>query len=167
MSATTPKLALPYSIGADALGSVDDTMQALATDLDNLLGSAYVAYTPTLTNLTLGNGTRTGAYRKVGRSVKGYAKFTLGSTSAVTGNPSIGLPVAAASVLSYTSLQAQLLDSGTANYDAIVVLSSVNAIGVWYRGGANGTFSGITSTLPFTWAVNDNIEVHFEYESAA
>lgn len=37
MPSTTPKLALPYSLGADSLGSVDDTMQALAERLELLL----------------------------------------------------------------------------------------------------------------------------------
>jgi hypothetical protein len=42
VSASTAKYGLPYSIGADAVSTVDDTMQALANRLDLLLGESGV-----------------------------------------------------------------------------------------------------------------------------
>lgn len=53
---------------------------------------AFTSYVPTLTNITLGGGSVTGRYIKVGRIVAGQFQFTLGATGNVTGNPIIGVP---------------------------------------------------------------------------
>jgi hypothetical protein len=64
-------------------------MEAVQTKLaiGNTVIGTYTAYTPTLTNVTIGNGTFSTAYCRVNNFVHYYGIFTLGSTSAVTGTP--------------------------------------------------------------------------------
>src|SRR5690348_3539726 len=68
----------------------------IATDLDAYENAtaAWVAWVPTLTNLTLGNGTQVANYRQVGKTVDFIWTLLLGSTSAVGTVPSFTLPVA-------------------------------------------------------------------------
>src|SRR3954447_19578174 len=71
---------------------------------DNLkaIGDPWTSYVPTLTNISLGSGTRAGAYMQAGGLVFGRARFQAGGTTTYPGgNLSVGLPVAAAA--SYSS----------------------------------------------------------------
>jgi hypothetical protein len=59
------------------------------------LEAAWQNYTPTLGGITVGNGSIAGRYLKRGRTVDFSVLLTAGSTSAVTGLVTIGLPAAA------------------------------------------------------------------------
>lgn len=59
------------------------------------LANAWTTYTPALTNLTLGNGTRLGRYLQVGKTVHFRVQVTGGSSTSATGAIAIGLPAAA------------------------------------------------------------------------
>jgi hypothetical protein len=62
---------------------------------DGAYAPGWVTYTPTLTNATLGNGTLTGRYRKVGTTVHVRATLTTGSTTTFLGGSNqvfLGIP---------------------------------------------------------------------------
>jgi hypothetical protein len=59
-------------------------------------GSSWTAFTPSTTGITAGNGTFDFAYARHGKTIFLRGAFTLGSTSAITSNVSITLPVTGA-----------------------------------------------------------------------
>jgi hypothetical protein len=118
--------------------------------------SAWTAYTPATSNMTVGNGTLTGFQKQIGKTTFWRASFVLGSTSAISNDANIGLPFTAASAAGL----------GSAYY--IDVSTSQQYIG-WYHGGAmryQSTFGTLTATSPFTWATGDVIAIWGSYEAA-
>ncbi len=59
--------------------------------------TSWVDFTPTLTNVTLGNGTLSARYTQSGKTVSFVERLVAGSTTAITGTVKLGLPVTAAS----------------------------------------------------------------------
>lgn len=170
---------MPIKLNGATSGSVTLSAPAVAGTSELVLptgtidlSAAWTAYTPTLTNATLGNGTVAGRYLQVGKTVIVRATFTLGSTSAVGTDPTMTLPVTATST-GYTNGatpigQATLIDSGTANVVGLVVMNSTTTALV-ARAGISGSaafVSSITATAPFTWTTNDAITAQFTYEAA-
>ncbi len=142
-----------------------------ADDLDKILdqielsAAAWITWSPTLTNLTLGNGTVTAFYRRVGATIHYRFQFTYGSTSAVGTSPRFTLPVAPVSGYANFPLgDIDLTDSGTANRRGIARLvtgSTVEIVGY----GTTGVAVTVTSTVPHTWATGDTISVAGTYET--
>ncbi len=126
-----------------------------------LIGSPitdFEAYTPTVTNFTLGNGTLDFNYRRIGDSIQVLGWIYLGSTSSVGTQPRFSLPSGlSGDTTKFNSQQnlgyAYLLDNdNTGNRDGAHVRHDANDLYFIVEGGGN-----ITATLPFTWAVNDQI----------
>lgn len=128
------------------------------------LGSiAWTSYTPTLTNLTLGNGTLTFTYQQVGKIVNVRGRFSLGSTSAVTGSATFSLPVTPTG-FAYGS--ANILAAG-ANYGAVSYLSGTTVVVSTFN--AAGTYAARTNTsatIPATFTTADAISFSLTYEAA-
>lgn len=53
----------------------------------------WLSYSPTLTNVTVGNGTKEAYYKQIGKTIVAKGKFTLGSTSSIGGTVAIAHPV--------------------------------------------------------------------------
>ncbi len=139
-------------------------MNAHVRDNFKALADAWVSYTPTYSNLSLGNGTVSAAYMQAGKLVGYRGTVTLGSTSSVTGNIRVSLPVNLVSSASYYPI------AGTSGlYD-----SSANARRWWPMLSSLGTeffmadASNATAnaTVPWTWAVSDQFTWSCWYESA-
>lgn len=137
------------------------------TAKQSIFTSAWKSYTPTLTNLTLGNGTVTAAYCQVGKLVVYRFIFTLGSTSAVGSAPTVTLPVTAAAAQSY-SWPMTILDNGSAFYSGSVRQASTTALNleVYNAAGTYATQVDITATIPHTWATTDVMSFTIYYEAA-
>lgn len=136
-------------------------------------GWAWAAYTPTTTNVTLGNGTLVGAYVQTGKTVNFRIKLTFGTTTSFGGAINFGLPVTANSV--YTSSNPYILgamwldDSGVANYQGFVSALSTTTInpGVWNVAGTYPTVVvSVNATVPFAWGTGDSISIQGVYEAA-
>jgi hypothetical protein len=130
---------------------------------------AWVSYTPTYSNITLGNGTVSFRYKQIGKTVFVSGKFTFGSTSSFSGNP-IGFspPVNAAAQSDFMVGFSKLEDAATAGYVALVASSSASNFTIWISS-ANTTYTqqnGVNSTVPFTWGTNDYFNVSVTYEAA-
>lgn len=128
-------------------------------------GSAYTSWTPTFTNITTGNGTKTGSYVKNGKFVSGYAKIVFGSTTAITGVPILALPSTPEnSNISFTSF---IADAGSASYSGFGELSGGDFY--CYVMNASGTYvntSNISATVPMTWTTNDSLTITFNYKES-
>lgn len=132
----------------------------------------WAAFTPTWTNLTVGNGTTTARYVQNGKTVDFWVKFTLGSTSSVGTEPSMNFPVAAQS--NEAGQCANLLyiyeDSGLSRYQGIV--DPITNSSTTFRlcalnvSSTYATSTQITSSIPFSWGSGDSIYISGSYEAA-
>jgi len=125
----------------------------------------WTTWTPTFTALTVGNGTVTARYQKIGKTVNFFFFFQMGSTSSMGTNPNFTLPIAS---VNYGHLvPTHILDSGTANYAMVSeVYSNLCLLTAVFTNGTYPSYSGLTATVPFTWAVNDTITMLGTYEVA-
>lgn len=138
------------------------------TDAINNMQNPWTAWTPTLTNLTLGNGTVTARYRLVGKTLDWRFKFVLGSTSAVGSSPAFTLPNAPHSSYSTTADvlgRGTLLQSGITNRDSVARLSSGSTL-ILFAYSTTGAHSTITATAPWTWATGDALSASGTIEIA-
>lgn len=170
---------LPYPLGSDPMGDIDDAVQDLAQELDDQVLAAWEAFTPTLTSSgttpNLGaTGTAVGRKRHRGRSVDYRVMFTFGGAgvSAGTGNYNIGLdPVmvsaGAGDMSNHVVGAAVLLDSSvgaTGRFAGTVFVQTASAPTVRIAlGGSGGGI--VAASAPFAWATGDIIAIAGTYEA--
>jgi hypothetical protein len=143
------------------------------TDMDFTWTSAtdqypWTAYTPTLTNITLGNGTVIGRYQLVGKTVNLFFSLTLGSTTSFTAGIAVSLPVAPLYTNEYKGL-ASLNDNGVADYPAFFYAGQSPAVLYITAANTAGTYittTPVNATTPFTWTTNDRFTLSLTYEAA-
>lgn len=146
---------------------------AWAMDVDKLsiwTGSAYsdifqlawTSWTPTLGNLTLGNGTVTAAYALIGKTLHFRFKFVLGSTSAVSSLPNFTLPFSLNSAYFITSAKPKVgqgfcANAGVADYDTSLRASASGTPSVveFVTIGTSGQHGVLDATTPFTFGTGD------------
>lgn len=135
-------------------------------------GTSWVwqSWTPTVANITTGNGTTVAKYIQIGKTVFYKYTFTLGSTSAVGTDPTFTLPVTAATGTFLDPLgRGTMTDASSSNYYACSVHYSSTTVARLQREDASSTsttLGGITATAPMTWATGDIISVSGTYEAA-
>jgi len=126
-------------------------------------------WTPTFTNLTLGNGVAEGRYTKIGRTVTLEVNVTWGSTTSASGAWYVNnIPfVSAATHRAYGS--GNILDSGTANHTThseITESQSNLYFSATYITGTYTRYSSITDTIPMTWTTGDFVKTSIVYTAA-
>ena len=165
---TTNLLELQDSSGS-VVSSIGPTGALGGTVADPYSG-AWISYTPTWTNLTVGNGTNNFAYKQIGKSVFVRGLFTLGSTSSISGSISVSLPITANNLSVTTALGTLYLeDAGVAGYPGVVLLSATPTtvtLRVFNAAGTYAVNAGLSSTVPFTWGTSDHFSINFTYEAA-
>lgn len=135
-------------------------------------GGAWTAWTPTWTNLTVGNGTVVASYTQIGKTVKVAVSFLLGTTSAIGTAPTINLPVTPKSTATHARAyfgQGEALDAATATYPLIIESSPGSSTGEIKALGASGTYTNmlnLSATIPMTWGNLDGLVLRLEYEAA-
>jgi hypothetical protein len=145
-----------------------DTDRVLYYDGTNwiILMEPTQSYTPTLTNLTLGNGTLNGTYHRSDGWCDFRVTVTFGSTTTMGTDPTIGLPVATVG-MGINELQVGILDLTPVNrYQGGNVAAGGGATSVLVMAmsaGANVFNSSITATVPMTWATGDVLYVAGRY----
>lgn len=163
-----------YAIAAkgDLLaGTAADTLAALSVGTNNFfLGAASgettglkwlgagISYTPTLTGLTIGNGTNTASYVQIGKVVYVEGKILFGTTTSITGDVKISLPVNTAD--SYLTNIVHYLDWGTTEYTGYAMVEGTNNSIILRIQNVAGTYpvrANISATVPHTWANQDII----------
>jgi hypothetical protein len=143
--------------------------------LGSALGS-WQAWSPSYTNLTVGNGTVVARYTEVGKLVVAWWELVWGTTTSIdAGNPLISMPVTASS--SYTATRqglgnAVILDSGTATYTGLVRLESTTNFSIAsltansHTGTVHIRRPSISATSPHTFGDGDFIGFTATYEAA-
>jgi hypothetical protein len=157
-------------VGEERLRALEKRLVTAEADLAAAfpLGvGAWTPYTPTNVNITVGDGTQTARYTRIGDTVHFVYELIWGSSTAFGGAIDIGLPVAAAAALSVTALfSGYAADAnGAANSRTLSgFITSVGAATVRPRGdGAHA----ITGSVPFTWTTSDVLQFGGIYEAAA
>lgn len=159
-----------YSSNATPLGAGGIAHEMLSTGSD----WAWDSWTPTLTNLTIGNGTVTARYKQIGKTVFYRLVITLGSTSSMGTGPTFTLPVTPKTIGGSGSGSikigdAHYEDNGTTSVEGMVYMNaaspsstvtlvSTNAAGTYIQGAT------VNSTSPFTFGNGDEIRVTGFYE---
>ena len=125
-------------------------------------------YTPLLTNITIGDGSVTGKYLKIGKFVYFKIYLTCGSTTSIGTDPSFSLPFTSSSATGWLQPVCTLGDYGTADYMGLVRLITTTTARIYITNvaGTYPTQVSVTATVPFTWAENDLIAFMGIYESA-
>lgn len=120
-----------------------------------VFGGGYVSYSPTLTNITIGNGTQTHKWRSVGaKGILVSNSITFGSTTSFSGWPQIAPPATLDTAIAVLgSLTATDVSPGQ-NYGGQVASNGSSQVG-GYTLGTGGAFTFVSATSPFTWAVGD------------
>jgi len=175
MATTTTNNAWAIPQSTDLVTNGATAMATLGQAIDTSVGKGLIAwqsYTPTYTNLTVGNGTHASYYRQLGKNVEVRIKFTFGSTSAMGTLPTATLPVTANSnAVGNISGSTFFFDSSAgAGYPGWVSISTSTTCSPQAFGSA-GTYannSGVSNTIPFgvAWANSDQIWLSFTYEAA-
>lgn len=136
--------------------------QAATTNLPVSDLGAWTTYTPTWTNLTVGNATQTFRYSKLNNIGFIQGELTFGSTTSITAaNPRFSLPSGWTNPVMPVSSFANFLDAGVADWygwanrwdDTNILLMNGVVNGTYMQG------SGCSSTVPFTWGSTDVIRV--------
>lgn len=151
-----------------AVATTGNTWQTVGRNI-----GAPISWTPTLTNLTIGDGTLVASYIKIGKRYFCRVSVIFGSTTSVAGAILFTLPATsiaypgAVGLTAFGQARALDLDLGVAyeggvynpstTQGAIRFLDSSGAYVVQVQTGTN---------VPFTWATGDEIVAVFDFEGA-
>lgn len=136
-------------------------------------------YTPTWTNLTLGNGTVVATFSMSGKDVRCRGKLTLGSTTSMSGGGvQATLPVTMASGYANDELfwgDGTCLDTGNAVHLAKLAFGTTTTVyfrAVTSTAGTNPVYIksdsayNVDSTHPFAWGTGDVLGWYMNYKAA-
>lgn len=128
---------------------------------------AWTAYTPALTNVTLGNGTLIGRYQRFGRKVTATVSFTLGTTSDITSFCYFGLPFQEYNPGGAPGFVGACWgqDASTA-FRATGVVSTSSSSVFPMLGGSGGALH-VSNTWPWDWTTSDYIAFTITYEASS
>lgn len=133
-------------------------------------GWTWQTWSPTLTNLTLGNGVQVAKYIQIGKTVFFQWDFTLGNTSSVGSNPTITFPVATVSTYGVNRVVGTGYgNANTANAPLWANWQSTTTfnINVYTASGTYVTgITNATAAIPGTWATNGSMSIEGFYEAA-
>jgi hypothetical protein len=169
---------MPWSVGA--VVSTGDVLTASRYNQDvienlTMIGGAWTAYTPTWTNLTVGNATQASAYIAAGKLYVVRIKLTFGSTTSISGIPEFTLPNSASHDSDYTTLAGvwglgTMNDvSGPVSVGCTIFPGLAATRGRFLIQQVNATymtFAAASATIPFTWTTGDQLEAQFMFEAA-
>jgi len=137
-------------------------------------GWSWQSFSPTWTNLTVGNGTvNYSKYIQTGKTVNLKYSLTLGSTSVIGTSPTFTLPVTASTDSSAGGIQwgtVTYIDvsAGSTFYTGAVVYASTTT-GTIFVSNASATYSTLssfTATIPVAYATGDTLVITATYEAA-
>jgi hypothetical protein len=158
--------------GADAfarlaVGANDLLLTAASGEATGLkYTGGWTAYTPTRNAITVGNGTETARYCKIGKTVIVQYSLVLGSTSSIGSDAGITAPI---TPITKPTGSVLFLDAGTSGYHGQFDYFSVGNTMYFTVGNATGTYvvqNYLTATIPFTWGTGDSITLTTSYEVA-
>ncbi len=146
-------------------GDLVEGMIAFTEDTDSIwyyTGSAWkpistpwADYTPTWTNVTVGNGTLVAKSRYVAGDIRQRGYLTFGSTTAFTGTVQQDIDNSETSDTAGAEAVGRANDSGTAIYRVSVFVDPTDTQ-IQFASGPD-TLAVINATTPHTWATGDSL----------
>jgi hypothetical protein len=126
---------------------------------------AWTTWTPTWSNVTIGNGVVTSRYQRIGNTVTFYLKFVLGTTSSVSNYLQFTLPFSVRDEIHFLS---SAFDNSITTWYPIDARASAENVFIYAVNGTIGYSYYVLSgtNVPFTWATSDNIVIAGTYEVA-
>ncbi len=121
-------------------------------------------FVPSWSSLTIGNGTNTGNFQLIGKTLYFKVRFTFGSSSSVSGNITLALPVSIGSYATIAIIGTGSVLAGGQGYPLFI-----NKSGVIYGVTTGSTYGGYissTTTIPVTWGSGYDMEISGFYEIA-
>jgi len=125
---------------------------------------AYTTWTPTLGGITIGNGTVSARYAKIGKTVNFNLSITLGTTSLVTGRITFTLPSSPIILTHFTG--AMTSGGGTDYLPYIFNVGSTVYCDVFNVSGTYASAVQASATVPLTWGSGNVIFVNGTYQEA-
>lgn len=148
------------------------TGQVLTAGNLNSLFEVGVAFTPSLTGMTLGNGTQTHTYQQLNKLIVVHGYIALGSTSTVTADIEITLPVTGKTYGATTPIGTTYMydSSSGVTFSGLVLIgsSSTSSVTLVTQTITSSYLArgAISATIPMTWASGDSIRYQYVLESA-
>lgn len=163
----TPKATTTIGVGnatpsASGSGISFPATQSASTDANTLDDYEEGTWTPTFTNLTIGNGTVSGSYVKIGRMVHVTCTLTFGTTTSISGSVLVGSLPFSCSVNAV--MYALLFDAGFSQYALMTNIDSGGSGTGPYI--ANSTGGQWNATTPFVAATGDSFRLTGTYMTA-
>jgi hypothetical protein len=128
---------------------------------------AWTTWSPTINNVTIGNGTITARYQQTGNVIAFSIRVVFGSTTTIAGSPNFLMPVAANSQAQFSCY---ILDTGVAAYVASAVIPNATLTTCFLdlidTTSSRALLTAFSSTSPFTWGTGDSFGVSGTYEVA-
>lgn len=127
--------------------------------------TAWTAYTPTWTNLTVGNGTQDHSYYQDGPTVHVRGRIEFGSTTSISGTVTLTLPVTPKSSTWFIGIVRG--QDASASFARFVGSAETNTA-IWGSQMAPH-FDGLTqmaASVPFGWTTSDAMTYSLTYEAA-
>lgn len=165
------------TIANEVNGNLDNSNIASGADisLTKLASDAWASWTPVWTNLTIGDGVVDAATEQVGSTMRFRIGVLFGSTTSVGGQIDVQYPVTPKDLRAtatgsvhrlaravYTDASAVTQYEGTVTFNGTTTMRLLSIT----TSGTYATASGVTATVPFTWAVGDSISIQGEFEVA-
>lgn len=153
----------PTFVTGTPLAAAD--LNKLGGDL-NIVGGAWSAYTPTVTNLSVGNGTLNAWFLATGKTTDFFIRFLMGSTSVVTSPPTFSLPATAQRTL-WTADGTAFDTSASVYYPVRGVATDANTLTLYgWPSTAGNNLAAAGANTPMTWATGDALTLTGRYEGA-
>lgn len=127
------------------------------------ISAAWAAYSPTLSNWTLGNGVLTGAFTQIGKTVHYRITYTIGTTDTISGTLIISLPVTSIGRSSRAPMGTALCVDTSAGTRAMRHAGYNSTGSILFLDDAGAL---VAAANPFTWASTDVLEISGTYEAA-
>jgi hypothetical protein len=176
-----------YGVVASSSHAAGTTTITLITNSDYAMAAAtitdtYISYienpegwpdsfsfTPVWSaGITIGDGTQTGEWKTVGNKIFVSGALTFGSTTSVSGDSAMNLPVTAAAPgesllpIGWTTLR-DASTSTTLNGSAIMNSTTGMIVRAFAASGSYVGLAALSSIVPFTWATGDKILFTYTY----
>ena len=162
--------------GAEITTGTDDTKfvtpKALADATGSKLGGAWTSWTPTWTNVTIGNATVEAKYNQIGKTVHCRMAIKWGNTTSASGIMFFTLPVTSVTYSGTAQTQTLgtiwMVDAGTTSYKGLVSWATTTTarVNVEKSDGTYTTIASVNATIPMTWTTDDEILAEFFYEAS-
>ena len=135
LNTAAPSYAAGQVVTAAQLNALQDGIQA-----------AWTSYTPTLTGITIANGTIVAAYRQIGKTIEVQGLITAGTSTTYSGAFSVSLPVTAAAASTGQAIGACIAAPAGTRYACVAALATTTTMN--FVVGAGGT---VGAAAPAAW----------------